>query len=71
VEDHRTEWQIRMGVGERQSSFHVHQGTTKREIVRREDDGKVGGFYTHRMDGSNDAHVFARTHDATGRGRTP
>lgn len=59
VADGRSEWQRRMGVGERQNRHHVHAGTVKVEPIRREDNGRPGGHYTHRMDGSNDCTVYA------------
>lgn len=58
--DHRTDWQRRIGVGERQVGFR-HMGTARTEVVRREDNGKVGGEYTHHWDGRVDATVFAET----------
>lgn len=58
--DHRNDFQRRIGVGERQVGFR-HLGTSRTETVRREDNGKVGGQYTHHWDGRVDATVFAET----------
>lgn len=57
TDEDRETWQRRMGVGERQSRHHVVAGTQHVEPVRREDNGKVGGFYTHHWSGRTDATV--------------
>lgn len=56
--DHRSEWQRHIGVGERQVGSRLH-GTSLVVPVQREDNGKVGGQYTHHWDGRVDATVYA------------
>ncbi len=56
--DNRSEWQKRMGVGERQIRYGVHAGTTRDIPAPREDgDGRILGKYTEHWDGSMDATV--------------
>ncbi len=57
----RNEFQQHIGVGERQVRYGRYAGTARVEPVRREDDGRIGGRYTHHWDGRVDATVFPDT----------
>lgn len=59
IDETSEDWKRRIGVGEPQHSYGRHAGTSRVEPVRREDNGKVGGHYTHHWDGRKDATVHA------------
>ena len=59
--DERSEWQKRMGVGEKNGRFGVHVGTVKETPVYREDNGKLGGKQTEHWNGRVDATIIAPT----------
>ena len=52
------EFQKRIGVGEKQNRYGRYAGTEHKEAIIREDNGKLGGVYTHKWDGSKDCTVF-------------
>lgn len=55
------EWKIHIGVGQQQYKFGVLAGTDKETLVRREDNGKIGGKQTEHWDGRVDATIIAPT----------
>lgn len=61
MEDHRNEFQKRIGVGERQYRYGRYVGKSKTTPVRRDDNGKVGGYQTEHWSGRVDAKVLADT----------
>jgi len=60
-QDERSEFQRRIGVGEKQHPFSLKSGpgSSRTFPVKREDNGKVGGKTTHHWDGRQDSTVFA------------
>jgi hypothetical protein len=69
--DDRSEFQRRLGVGERQHPYGRRVGTDKRVNVIREDDGRVGGYHTHHWDGSVSATVRPDPIRKVGNTRSP
>lgn len=59
--EQRSEWQARVGVGERQVRYGVHAGTSQDIPAYREDNGELGGKHTHHWDGRVDATIVAPT----------
>lgn len=57
----RTEWQERIGVGEKQVNYGVHAGTSLEIPKYREDNGKLGGKQVEHWDGRVDATIIAPT----------
>lgn len=57
----RNEFQKKIGVGERQYVFGRHAGTSRDIIIKREDNGKLGGKQTEHWNGSVDCTVFPET----------
>lgn len=55
----KTEWQKRIGVGERQNRYGRHAGTSKEILKYREDNGKLGGKQIEHWDGRVDANILA------------
>lgn len=60
-DDQRNEWQKKIGVGERQYLFGRHVGGTKDILIKREDNGKIGGKQTEHWNGSVDCTVYPET----------
>jgi hypothetical protein len=61
MSDERSEWQKRIGVGERQVKYGVHAGRSIEIPKFREDNGKLGGKQTEHWDGRVDATIIAPT----------
>lgn len=59
--DERSEWQKRMGVGERQVNYGVLAGGSVEIPKYREDNGKLGGKQVEYWDGRVDATILAPT----------
>lgn len=57
----RNEFQKKIGVGERQYLYGRHAGSSRDIIIKREDNGKIGGKQTEHWNGSVDCTVFAET----------
>ena len=57
----RNEFQEKIGVGERQYLYGRHTGSSRDIIIKREDNGKIGGKQTEHWNGSVDCTVFAET----------
>lgn len=62
----KSDWQQRIGVGERQVRYGVHAGTAKDIPVYREDNGRLGGKQTEHWDGHVDATIIAPTLNLSG-----
>lgn len=61
----RSDWQERMGVGERQYLFGRHAGGTNTKTITNELDGKPGGKTVEHWDGRQDAVVTPRPYKVT------
>lgn len=59
--DNRNDFQKKIGVGEPSNAFPTSIGTSRKVIIKREDDGNVGGVSTEHWDGSNDVTVMPYT----------
>jgi hypothetical protein len=57
----KNEFQEKIGVGERQYIYGRHAGSTRDIIIKRDDNGKIGGKQTEHWNGSVDCTVFAET----------
>lgn len=55
-----TEWQRKIGVGERQVRYGIHAGTVKHTRVLRED-GKLSGVQSEHWSGRVDARIIPPT----------
>lgn len=61
VTETKDDWKRRMGVGERQVRYGRHAGTSRIEVVRRDDNGRKAGTQTHHWDGRVDATIVPPT----------
>ena len=61
MSDDRNEFQKKIGVGERQHVYGRHAGTSRDVIIKREDNGKIGGKQTEHWNGSVDCTVYPET----------
>lgn len=59
--DNRNEFQRKIGVGEKQHLFGRHVGGSKDILIKREDNGKLGGKQTEHWNGSVDCTVYPET----------
>lgn len=57
----KSDWQEKIGVGERQNRYGKHAGSAQEIPIYREDDGKLGGKQTKHWDGREDATIIAPT----------
>lgn len=57
----KSEWQEKVGVGERQNRYGKHAGSAQEVPVYREDNGKLGGKQVNHWDGRQDATIIAPT----------
>ncbi len=61
MSDDRNEFQKKIGVGERQYVYGRNAGTSRDIIIKREDNGKIGGKQTEHWNGSVDCTVYPET----------
>lgn len=61
MSDDRNEFQKKIGVGERQYVYGRNAGTSRDVIIKREDNGKIGGKQTEHWNGSVDCTVYPET----------
>lgn len=57
----KSEWQKKVGIGERQHVYGKHAGSAKEYPIYREDNGKLGGKQVEHWDGHVDATIIAPT----------
>lgn len=61
MDKERNDFQKRIGVGERQYRFGRHNGSSREVLIKREDNGKIGGKQTEHWNGSVDCTVYPET----------